>query len=240
MNFPFISILSIIDEVKLALKKIAAQSNFSQEDLYMFAADAARLIGQTCYVTQDAYLDVNKHQCILPLNIYSLTEIELCNSTNFCFNAGIPADATKLGTNMIRPADTATMNRCTEKCRQSTKGSKLTFTMKIPPGVMRFSFYSGKVYIKFRALMLDSDGILMVQDEANSIEAIKNYLIISLLKEDYILGNITRYVYKDFEQKWEEHKEKAQQAFKFMSPVEMDIEVLKMDQRYRIYNYKHQ
>jgi len=237
MNFPYISILPLIDEVKTELKKITRSSSYSEEDMYGFAVDAARLIGQTSYETVTDYkIEICKHTGKLPTDFYIANLVLLCDFNRTGNNVK------GLRTMIMRPADTITATRCSTKCIEATKRltDVLSFSLKVPPGIIRTSFDAGTVSIDYEKLKLDEHGIVMIQDEINSIMAIKNYLIVCLIREDYIRGSVNRGVYKDFESLWEKYKELAQQIFKFPNNHDQHFLALQQDQRYRKFNYKNQ
>lgn len=246
MNYPFVSILPLIDETRNELRTITKASYFSDEDMYGWAVDAARLIGNVSYESHREYLTVKKNIAILSKNFYLLNNIYLCSENGITGTVVRPTSilpSSNLNHNYIRtavlkPADSVTRKLCTVYCNQL--GSKeLSYTLKLPPGIARFSFSSGIVEVDFERMKTENDCILM-QDEPNAMKAVKAYIITMLLQEKYILQEIPRYIYADYQNQWDSYVADARNALKFPSQSETDYKSLQQDARYREFRYKDQ
>src|SRR5688572_12236777 len=149
MNYPFISILPLVDEVRSRLQVITKSSQFSDEDLYGWAVDAARLIGNASYETVDHhYVTVNKYICAVPEGFYLLNNVFLCEINTLAYTSEpLPVGSEPfrwVRSRVLVPADQATRKYCTNKCLSGKREPQYTYTVKCPPGVMRFGFHTGK------------------------------------------------------------------------------------------------
>jgi hypothetical protein len=237
MDYPFVSILPIVDEVQNELKTIVKSSSFSEDDIYSWLVQASRLIGVPSYGSTDAFLKVQKYTTILPKSFYLLEDIKLAFLDPMIIYDY--RDNIKLFAHVMRPADTATRRHCANTYNIATQ-TTLTYTLKVPPGIGKFSFESGVVWIKFQEMQKDTEGNVLIMDEENTLKALKCYATIMLLKEMYINGEIARYVYKDMEEDWIKYSDMAKVILKFPSMADNDFLLAKQEARYRKMRYKEQ
>jgi hypothetical protein len=59
----------------------------------------------------------------------------------------------------------------------------------------------------------------MMQDEINAIKGLKAYVLLNMLKEDYLMQKLPRYIYKDIEAEADMHIDMAK-ALQKMPPQE--------------------
>jgi len=243
MKYPFVSIMPLIDEIRNELKTITKVSSFSDEDMYGWAVDAARLIGTALYEEDEVQITVNKNVCKIPEDFYLLNNIFLCVAKELSYTtAPLPGHMepiTWCRSKIMRPADSSTRVYCTSKC---VKGdlNDLSYKLKIPPGIARFSFHTGKIEMHYERLVKGEDGAIMMQDEVNSLNAAKAHVKVMLLQEKYILQEIPRYIYQDILQERDSYIEKAQTTLKFPSQADMYYKAVEQDARFRKFRYKDQ
>lgn len=225
MKFPFIPLRPIIAEVMIDVSKIITKSNKDEEDLYIWAADIMRLIGGNHYQSETAYLTINKHVTSIPKNFYLILDVWACAEVEELPNTPYTPKIKPNGYNTIRtgrlkPADTNTIRLYTSERRNHTYPFNHTFILKTPPGSLRTSFSSGLIEMDYLSLPMSEDGELLIQDEINAIMAVKNYLMLSLLREDYMMGTVRGDVWQNFQKEYEDFLMLAQQTQRFPDHTE--------------------
>jgi len=244
-KYPRIPLTSIVADIGTELKLITTMSNFSDEDIYSWAVDAARQIVDSVYAGAHVYLTVSKHTAIIPKEFYMLEEIWLCDPVAMSYTSkDLPPTQEPMRwikSKVLKPGDSNTTRFCTKNCIPSNANElTLSYTFKIPPGIARFSFHTGKVYLGYIAMDKDENGVVLMQDEINSILAVKNYVKMMLLEEQFMLGKVNQNVYSAFQNGWDGYLSKAQMIMKFPSAADTDYLALKQDQRFRKFRYRDQ
>lgn len=245
MKYPLIPLTSLVADIQAELKLVTKISGFNEEDIYSWLVDAARQMVDSVYAKDDAYLTVSKYTAAIPKNFYLLNEIYLCDPVAMSYSSTplLPTQEPMrwIKSKILKPADRNTLRYCSNNCViPGTNEASLTYTFKIPPGVARFSFHTGKVYIGYMAMQKDEDGVVMMQDEINGINAAKAYVKMMLLEEKVMLGQVSANVFTMFKNNWDDYLTKAQQILKFPSSADTDLLAIEQDQRYRIFRYRNQ
>jgi hypothetical protein len=233
MKYPYIDVLPLIAEVQSDLKLITKTSSFTDEDCYIWGIDALREIGGNNYDSEETDLEISKYSAVLPPNFYLLEDITLIKVAEGEFAAPY------FKSTVLAPADAATRRLCKPSaCHPKPKKASLTYTLKVPPGLARFSFSKGTVHIKFLCLKTNERGEIMIQDEINGIQAVKNYIKMMLLQERWIMKEVNDNVYQTFKREWENYLSTAQNKQKFRDMADTKHMAIEQDQRFRRFNYK--
>lgn len=246
MKFPYIPIQPVIDEALENVKTIAKTSNYSDSECYNWAIDTSREIGGHAYDTASTEVEIKKHVGFLPNNFYLLEELWKCHpkaqpaETPVRPSAGLSADKW-IRTGIMAPLDKDTRRRCSAYCGSSidNQSSISTFSLKIPPGVIRTSFVEGFVSMDYYALPMH-DGQIMIQDEINGIKCIQAYIVMRLSYETWIKGEMRGDVWQSLKDDYETHLKLAQQLQKAIDPSHTGSLLAKQHSRYRNMAYSYQ
>lgn len=244
-KYPRIPLTSLVADIGTELKLITKMSGFSDEDIYSWCVDAARQIVNSTYGGAHVYLTVSKHTAIIPKDFYMLEEIWLCDPVAMSYSSKdiLPGQEPMkwIKSKLLVPGDSNTSRYCTKNClAPGSNDVKLSYTFKIPPGIARFSFHTGKVYLGYIAMEKDENGVVLMQDEINGILAVKNYVKMMLLEEPYMLGKVSQNIYTTFSNGWKDYLSAAQMNLKFPSAADTDYLAIKQDQRFRRFRYRDQ
>jgi hypothetical protein len=234
--------MPLVDEVQNELKQIVKTSQFTEEDLYGWAVDAARLIGNAAFEPSgETQLTVNKYVAILPKEVYLIDNIFACTLKQLAYTTRVMGTqeepACWLRGAVMRPANSDTRRFCTDKCI-SGNSRDLSYTLLMPPGIVRTSFHTGKIEIHYQKLSMGADGCAQIKDEANTLKATKAYMMIGLLREKFYLQEVPKYVWDDINNEWDEYKQYARLNLKFPSQQDTNYHALKQDARFRQFRYR--
>lgn len=242
-KYPRIPITGLVADINAELKLITKISGFNDEDIYSFAVEAARQISDSVYAGQSAYLTVSKHTAIIPKDFYMLEEIWICDPAALVYTDSDLAPNQEpmrwIKSKLLQPGDSNTARYCAKNCKMpNTNEVSLKYTFKIPPGIARFSFHTGKVYLGYIAMEKDKNGVILMQDEINSVLAVKNHVKVMLLQEQYMLGQVTENVFRNLQNEAEKYMKQAQMVMKFPSQADTEYLAVKQDQRFRKFRYR--
>lgn len=240
MKFPFTSVEDLIDQVKSELKTFNQQGNISTDDCYMWAVDIARelAIGEDGLDNETVFLTIRNRSGKLPLDFYLAKEIWLCKPAELTYSTRTLGPTEEVidwkKTSLLRPGDSQTMRLCAKDFyNPGISPNDHSYTMRVPPGVIRTSFQNGVVQLTYYRTRVDDNGVVMIPDEVNCKKAVVNYLKYKLLEEKYIMQEIPRYIYKDIEQNYQDALRAAQQIIKFDNPADAHFDAVRQSQRYR-------
>lgn len=247
MEFPYISSYPLICEAFSDVRTLIKTLSFTEQDAYGWAIDAAREVGGYNYGNEVAYLSVNKHTSSIPRNFYLINEMSLCAPRKGTLPAMPPVSPGHLKpeywipTSIMRPADSATLKLCTRNCiRRDISANAQTYTLKVPPGVIRTSFVSGVIALDYLVIPMDSEGIVMVQDEINTIKCIKAYIKRQLLAEKWYSQELRADVWADINNEYDTYLRLAQQLQKAPDPAQTALKAAEQDARYRRFDHRRQ
>jgi len=246
MKYPYISCYPIIVEAFSDVRTMVKTLSFTEQDAYIWAIDAARQIGGYNYDSDSAYLHINRNQSSIPRDFYLLENLWLCNrNTNVKASEPVSPRLLKpeywIKSSIMRPADSATLRLCkTNGVTYSSDGAVQSYTLKVPPGTLRTSFLTGVVCMDYLKIPMDKDGIIMIQDEANGILCIKNFILMMLLKEGYLMGQVNHTVFETIKTEFEDYLRLAQQQQKGPDPSTTAFKTAEQDARFRVFGRNNQ
>lgn len=242
MKFPYISTYPLIVEAFSDVKTLVKTLSFTEQDAYGWAVDAAREIGGFNYDRDTVYLNVKNHSCIIPKDFYLIESLFLCSRVNSSIPATPPVSPNYLtpqywiASSILRPADVGSLKFCNRNClRSDIPKEAQSYTIKVPPGVIKTSFKDGVIQMNYLKLPLDKDGIVMVQDEINTLKCIKAYIKRQLLAEKWYMQELRGDVWADINNEYDTYLVLAQQLQKSFDPSETAFRAAEQDNKYRIF-----
>lgn len=243
MKYPFISLRPIIAEVMGDLKKLSATTAYIEDDAYTWAVDAARQIGGNNYESEISFINIEKYNGCLPKNFYMINDVKVCALSSIQPTVETPVTPGPklktwwIPTTLMRPADTVTWKFCSRDCLSATNNRvEQAYTIKCPPGVIRVSFPTGKLFLNYLKIPTDAEGIVLIQDEINAILATKNYIKMMMLQEPFLMGEVNANAFFYIKNEWEDYLRLAQQKQTLEGFVDTAFKAVEQDQRYRRFN----
>lgn len=226
----FISIRPIIAEVLSQFKKLNANGILSEDDCYNYAVSFLKLIGYNIYQSKTEFFKITNYRYTgLPKSLYRFENVRFCVSDSVNGIVNIKDIKTETqhkyfkGMVPMRPADNLTLEYCENlPADDSLNQYTIGFTYKHKTGLFICEKQSGIVRATYNYLGTDEDGDFVVLNEENCIKALKAYMLIESLKEEYIMGKIARYIYKDIEAEYEDYKQTALDEMSALGPEEID------------------
>jgi hypothetical protein len=224
MKFSYVALDTILAEIESQFKKLNKQGKYSEEDAYNYAIEASRLIGMNSYDESTALIRIDGHNGAVPRGFHNAGEIYATDAVDATQSPNSILDAFRGGyvdvvakKQLLYPGNSATVAFC--KFKTMVGPDMPSFTLKIPPGIIRTSFKTGYVTMQYYHLPVDERGVIMMQDEINAIKGLKAYVLLNMLKEDYLMQKLPRYIYKDIEAEADMHIDMAK-ALQKMPPQE--------------------
>lgn len=243
MKYPYISLDPIISEVQAQLRTMFKMGKLDTDDCYQYAVQCLRKIGSHQYDTVEEIKELKNHRLTLDnKGFHSFEEVRLlegCNDIESIvhyqhktYTKGIP----------LKPVDSLSVTYCNSQYMHTISDMRhsnyIGFTFRAPPGVLQCDLRDGLLFMKYSALKRDEEGNYMVQNEENSIDAIKNFIKMQALEEDYLLQKIPRYLYVDIQASFENSLSMAQSALLEMGPTEIYHLVEKDKRKFNKFNLR--
>ena len=245
MKFPYISIMPLIDEAMSMVKKISKTTDYNDGDAYVNAVDCAREIGFNNYESASTEIEIKGHNGFIPQDFYLIDEIWRCKPNPLYAHVPVtpnpnPHNIRWIRTDIMRPMDADTRRRMNAKhsCPQMEEATAF-FKIKIPPGSIRVSFLEGTISMDYLKIPTEN-GVVLVQDEINGIKCIKAYIIMMMLYESWLLGEVRGDVWGSLKDDYETHLKIAQMIQKAPDMADTAAKAIEQDQRYRNMRYLYQ
>lgn len=240
MKFPFISIDTVIADVRAELKRMNQSGEINEEDCINYAIECVREIGGGNYPIQPAVLFVKDHQVQLPANLYLIDEIWLCGDkhtvpSNNCFSAN---DGYYTPNCLLFPGDASTGYKFCKSHNYPTQSLQAPTYIVKHPKTLRCSIRNCILGINYLSLPGNETGGYLMQDEINSLKAVKAFIKIMLLQEKFIMKEVPEYVYESIKRDYNIHLDQAQAIMKFDDPADDQAKGWKQDHRYDAFNLK--
>ncbi len=226
----FISIRPIIHEVLAQFKKLNANGVLSEDDCYNYAVSFLKLIGYNIYQSKTEFIKITNFRYIgLPKSLYRFENVRYCveNGSHQMINLKDikTENQAKYFKGMVpmKPSDHLTLEYC-ENMPVNEGADRFTigFTYKHKTGLFICEKREGIVKVTYNHLGTDEHGDFVIINEENCIKALKAYILVESLKEEYVMGNIARYIYKDIEAEYENYKQIALDDMSALGPDEID------------------
>lgn len=225
MQFPFVDISYVFDEIRSLLKTMNVKGLINDDDCRSSAFSAIRLIGCNNYQDKHVFVEIKNFNGFIPKDFYLIKDIKYVGNTpesNF--------------SEILKSGDSNTQKYFFEPSSFSAANNlhsfTHSFTIKIPPGIIRTSIQNGFISLTYFQIPNGEDGSIMVQDEENTIQAIKFYIIRDMLYEKYLLGEVDKTAFQNIEAKYERYLNEAQQVLKFPDPSSAEYMVKMTNHRY--------
>lgn len=226
----FVSIRPIISEVLAQFKRLNATGILSEDDCYNYCVSFLKLIGYNIYQSKTEFFKITNYRYIgLPKSLYRFENVRYCVEDAKFSAINVKDIKTEnqhkyfKGMVTMRPSDNLTLEYCEnllvdDSLNQYTIG----FTYKHKTGLFICEKPSGIVRATYNYLGTDENGDFVVINEENCIKAMKAYILVESLKEEYYLGKIARYIMKDIEAEYETYKQAAWDEMSALGPDEID------------------
>ena len=235
MKFPYTPVDTIISEVSASMSDWEQQDQFDHDNAYMYAIEASRLVGLHAYDNDVCVIPIKNHVGFLPKEFYLCEEIwnlEECQPS---------ADNTLSFNNLyfvpkylMHPGDVSTVKLCSNYKNPSIPENIVSYYFK--RFQVRTSFKDGHIMLKYLHLPKDERGVICIQDEINCIMAVKNYILMNLLKPGFVMGNVAGYIYQDVKNDWYTYYNQATAMQVFPDPSKAEWEAAKNQNRYNSFN----
>lgn len=238
MKFNYIPIQPIIAEVQDEFKDMDAQGRLDVDTCYSSAVECIREIGGNQYEKDHQVLCVKKMLNALPVNFYLMQEVwelENANSDEEIFNImeafKRSGPNSKVRKRRLFAANDETMLLMAEgegKARCAPKDQNW-YILKTPPPLIRFGQINFTAGIVYYGLKRDNQGRVMMQDEINSIKAVKNFVLMTALRPGFLAGRVPQYAYQEVKQEYIIYIDQAQGVMKMPSAEDYEREVQSKD-----------
>lgn len=227
MKYPYIQLDPIIAEVQAQLKTLTSMGKFQTDDCFNYAIHCLRKLQKGAYETVEGFYELHNHRLKLPTNFYLFTSVWECCPIDYTSVLlpgyySSPSGTVWKKNRPLRPADAVTLSYCNPNCVTGIDAGTPKYTFKSPSNVFACDLRSGIIYIEYQALKQDDQGNYLIPDEEHTIEAVKNYIKLQVLEEDYYLQRLPRYIYVDLQRNYEDAFRDAQNALEAMGPDEID------------------
>jgi hypothetical protein len=225
MKFGYVSLEPIIDEAAGELKRLNRQGLFSRDDAYYQAVEASGLIGSSNYEDNSLAIEIKDHIGILPKEMVNANDVwsveEADDSLTILGSFKCGARQFRPKTPMF-PGDNATVRMFADRARRPEPflGAD-TYVFKRPPGLIRTTQKQGWVGIHYNHLPKDDKGWICVQEEPNTIRAIKSYVKMMHMQDDYYAGQISQNIWNDVKDDWDKYSNAAKGVLKAPGPDDM-------------------
>jgi hypothetical protein len=238
MKFPYVPLDAILAEVETQFKTLNKQGRYSENDAYNYAIEAAREIGMNNYDESTCLIRIDGHIGALPKDFYLAGEVHAVDCTDDTLSPTTVLAAFKESyrslfkrLHILQPGNSATVRLCKgDPIRMSPHMP--SFVLKVPPGVIRASFKVGYVEMQYYHLPKDERGVIQIQDEICTIKCVKAYVLMNMLKEDYVMAKLARYIYKDIEDEFYTYLSQAKGMQKLPDQTGMEAEAFLNRNRY--------
>lgn len=226
MKFPYIPLDSIIDEVVSDLRRMNRQGLIDKDICYRHGVDQAQMIGGNNYEQCRELIAIKNHIGLLPLNFYTANEafkLEVIPHENNNI-----MDAFKHGDDNYRRV--GKMFQGMESVM--VVDNMASYIIKRPPGTIRASFRTGFMLLDYNGLPVNEDGIIMIQDEVNTIRCISYYIKLRVMEEPFYNGEIPQYVYNDIKENYVVYESQAKGIQKYPDPSSIEKTMDEINNRY--------
>lgn len=245
MKFPYIPIKHLIADVRSELKRMNQAGEINEEDCINTAIECIREIGGANYTPDlEELVYIDNHKGCLPEDLYLITDLWLCEAEPCWEKVGGSIWFTKegqhyRGSRILFPGDGMTgRNFCVNKNYPSPSPTEATYIIK-HPNIIRCSLPKAVIGILYMGLPKeDGTGSYLMQDEINSIKAVKAFVLLMLLKEKWIMQEIPNYIYQDLKRDYEVNLDQAQAVMKFDNPADFVAKGYKQDHKYDRFKLK--
>lgn len=235
INNDFISIMPVIAEVLSQFKRLNASGILSEDDCYNYAVSFLKLIGYNIYQSRTEFIAITNYRYGgLPKSLYRFENVKYCVSSGT--HHTVKLQDIKLETQHkyfkgmvpMRPSDNLTLDYCQNAPIDDTDNAyTIGFTYKYRTNLFICEKKDGIVRVTYNYLGTDENGDFVVVNEENCIKAMKNYILLESLKEEYVMGKMARYIYKDIEAEYESYKRDAISEMSALGPDEIDSLIAK-------------
>lgn len=230
MKYPYISIDPIIAEVQSTYTRLASEGTIEAEKCYTAAVECIRLIGNTNYEDYSDIISIKGYSAHLnpgfylakevwelgpkygDCDIYDLRSAFICTTKDTC--------GSYRKNRRLFAGNSATLRYLHPDYAQLAQHAETCYIIKSKPNIITVTKANVTIGITYEGLKRDEKGLVMMQDEIHGIIAIKNYMLMDCLREEYIRGKLPRYIYKDIEQLYLDNINDAQDALKESSEEE--------------------
>jgi hypothetical protein len=242
MKFPFIPIDHAIADVRAELRRMNQAGEINEEDCINWAIECIREIGGGNYTKEPAILFVKDHYATLPSNLYLIDEVWLCESALFASPVGDNCFATDDGyyrpSLLLFPGDAFTGSKfCSSQNYPAQSLQTPTYIVK-HPRQLKCSIRNCILGVKYMVLPGNEKGVRLMQDEINSIKAVKAFIKMMLLQEKFLMGELPQSVYETIKHDYDVFTDQAQAIMKFDDPADDKAKGYKQDHRYDAFNLK--
>lgn len=240
MKFPLITVKAVVDDIPSEFSKMSSMNKLSEGLMYHHAVECLRLIGVNTYAQSTAYLDIKGFHGHLPKSFYMAEDIWLCErigdkKVNLVGNTLEEADRLYKRLSIIRPAKNAgDMRRIVKEYSvPAVSDQDLSYILRFPASIIRVSLRECVIQLNYLSLPYDDEGEIMMQDEEHHIQAVKFYVKMKLLEEDFYMQKVNINVWNDVNSKSEYYMGRAREYAKADSPADVQYFVQQMIHRYR-------
>lgn len=246
MKFPYIPIKHLIADVRSELKRMNQAGELNEEDLINDAIECIREIGGANYnIDQSSVIFIDNHKACLPSDLYLITDIWLCHAEPCmeqiaCSTIWFTKENHHYqGSRILFPGDGTTGRYfCANKHYPTPLPTEATYIVQ-HPNIIRCSLPKAVLGVLYMGLPKeDGTGSYLMQDEVNSIKAVKGFMLLKQLKEKWIMGEVQNYIYQDLKQDYEASLDQAQAVMKFDNPADMVAKGYKQDHKYDRFKLK--
>lgn len=244
MKFPYIPISYVIADIRSEWKRLNQAGEINEEDCINYIIECIREIGGANYPEDAGIVHISNHLGKLPDNLYKIDQLWLCNQaidSSQISKVGsmviMDGDIAYYGTSMLFPGDSFTGSKYCLQYRQPGSLNEPTYIVRDKQ--IRCSISKCIIGIKYLSMIDNKDGKgYQMQDEINSIKAVKAFTKMMLLGEKWMMQEIPSYVYESIKRDYEIHLDQAQGIMKFDDPADDQAKGYKQDHRYDRFNLR--
>lgn len=241
MKYGYSSIMPIISEVQAQFKLFAQTGILDTDDCINYAIQALREIGHNNYETKEQFLYVTRNRVALPHNIFKLREVRTTHRIN-----ELPAtpfyckhdDSFVIPGTAMMPSDTTSVNTYDKEMFTFPVKAPYRFNFRQPPGVITVPFTDEYIYVKYRFLPQDDDGNYLMQDNEETVKAVKDYVLFQSIKPLYFSQQIPQYIYKTAEMDSDNTMRDAVNAQQMLDEAEINAMVVTKNRKFNRFKLK--
>lgn len=234
MKFPYIPISYAIADVRAEFKRKDLMGEINDEDCINYAIETLREIGGANYPDDFTILHLRNNIAQLPANFYIVDEAWIVED-NPIFNHDTiwftKEQRPYYRRQQLFPGDATTGTKYSRYNRTCESLAAPTYIIR-HPNQFRCSLPTVTIGVKYVATPMTENGEHLMQDEINTIKAVKAYIKKMLLSEEYYAGHVSQNIWNDIKSDYETGVNMAQAIFKFSDPADDQARGHDQDHRY--------
>lgn len=242
IKFPYIPISYAIADVRSEFKKRDRTGQIDENDCINWAIEVIRAIGGSGYDTKGVVAHVKDHVYTMPPDFYKIDEVFLVKRADRHYgNIGRiwfteEGSFDYCGTTLVFPGDSFTGQKYCAASTVSTNSRVTSYIMR-HPNQLRYSDATGTLGIQYLFLPMTPEGQPLMQDEVNTLKAIKAFIKLKLLEEEFVDQKTPQYIYMKLEKDYDDAVSEAQSIFKFNDPADDGARAYIQDHRYDAFKF---